>query len=108
MAVRQTYRLQEWAGIVEECRMSGLSNRSYCRERGISEKTYYYWLRKLRQAAITAAGAQASGKLVEVSLDEDAEKGGGLSLSYKGVELTVTEKTSEDALRTVLRILREL
>ena len=108
LAVRQEYRLREWAMVVEECRLSGLSNRAYCRERGISEKTYYYWLRRLRQAAITAAGEPTQNKLVEVSLREDAEKSGGLSLSFKGAELTVTDETSEAALRTVLRVLREI
>lgn len=56
IAVRDEYRAQSWAMVIQECSASGLTNREFCRLRGISEKTYYYWLRKLRsQMAETAA-----------------------------------------------------
>ena len=51
MAVRSEYRLQQLEQAVEQCRGSGLSNREYCQQNGIAEKTYYYWLRRLREAA---------------------------------------------------------
>ena len=55
LAVRDEYRAQQWAVVIRECNSSGLSNREFCRQRGISEKSYYYWLRKLRsQMAETA------------------------------------------------------
>ena len=44
LAVRNEYRLQSWMEIIRECEESGLSNREFCFQRGISEKTYYYWL----------------------------------------------------------------
>ena len=44
LAVRDEYRLQEWAQIHRRCRESGLSNREFCRQNGIAEKTFYYWL----------------------------------------------------------------
>lgn len=53
LAVRNEYRLQNWMEIIRECQASGLSNREFCSQRGISEKTYYYWLRKVRTAAAT-------------------------------------------------------
>lgn len=48
LAVRDEYRAQSWAMVIQECSASGLSNREFCRQRGISEKSFYYWLRKLR------------------------------------------------------------
>lgn len=51
LQVREEYRLQQWGQIVQQCRESGMSNRDFCRQNGITEKTYYYWLRKLRMAA---------------------------------------------------------
>ena len=47
LAVRNEFRLQNWMEIIRECEESGLSNREFCSQRGISEKTSYYWLRKL-------------------------------------------------------------
>lgn len=52
LAMRNEYRLQEWAQIHRRCKKSGLSNREFCRQNGIAEKTFYYWLKKLREAAI--------------------------------------------------------
>jgi len=44
-------RLTHWAGIMRERKESGRRIRSWCKEKGIAEKTYYYWQRKLRKAA---------------------------------------------------------
>ena len=41
LAVRDEYRLQGWAEIIRECQASGVTNRAFCAQRGISEKTYY-------------------------------------------------------------------
>jgi hypothetical protein len=44
-------RLQQWIGIIKECRSSGKSVKSWCEEKGISEKSYFYWQRRAREAA---------------------------------------------------------
>lgn len=48
---RERYSMEEWAQIISQCRASGLSNREFCRRKGIPEKTFYYRLRKLREKA---------------------------------------------------------
>ena len=47
-------RVQLWAERIAECRSSGMSVRAWCRENEISEKTYYYWQRRLYQQMISA------------------------------------------------------
>lgn len=49
--VAHELRLQHWSNLMREAKSSGLSNRGWCRENGIQEKTFYYWQRKLREAA---------------------------------------------------------
>ena len=49
LAVQDAYQAQQWEMVVQECAASGLSNREFCRQRGIPEKSFYYWQRKLRQ-----------------------------------------------------------
>ena len=58
LAVRDAYRAQQWEMVVQECVASGLSNREFCRQRGIPEKSFYYWLRKLRSHMAAAASPQ--------------------------------------------------
>ena len=45
------YRLSHWAGIMQERSASGLSIRAFCKQLGIGGNTYFYWQRKLREAA---------------------------------------------------------
>ena len=44
--------IQKWLEVIHRCRDSGLSNQQWCEENGISLKSYYYWLAKIRKLAI--------------------------------------------------------
>lgn len=41
-------RCEQWSQIINNCLTSGQSKKSWCREHGISEKSFYYWQRILR------------------------------------------------------------
>ena len=45
------YRMSHWAKIIKEQKESGLSAKSYCANSGIRENQFYYWQKKLREAA---------------------------------------------------------
>ena len=44
-------RIANWRSIIEQCqaRPDGQSAKQWLADNGISEKTYYYWQRKVRQ-----------------------------------------------------------
>ena len=44
-------RLANWTKIIEQCsnRPAGTTAKQWLSENGISDKSYYYWLRKIRQ-----------------------------------------------------------
>lgn len=46
-------RLANWTKIIEQCnnRPTGTSAKQWLHDNGISDKSYYYWLRKIRQEA---------------------------------------------------------
>ena len=46
-------RLEQWGSIISQCqnRPEGQTAKEWLRENGISEKSYYYWLRKIRRKA---------------------------------------------------------
>lgn len=81
LAVRNAYRVQEWAMLIQECSASGLTKREFCQQRGISEKSFYYWLRKLRNQAVQSANPQLV-PLEPVPTEEDM-----LRIHYRGAEL---------------------
>ena len=61
LAVRDDYRAQTWRMLIQECTNSGLTKREFCRRRGISEKSFYYWHRKLRSQMAEVCGRSSSG-----------------------------------------------
>ena len=88
--------------VIQECNSSGLSNREFCRQRGISEKTYYYWLRKLRSQMAETVAPQL------VPLEPVAELDDLLQIQYRGAELKLPAGVDMDAVAAILRSLQSL
>lgn len=42
---------QYWLELIQQCRVSGLSDKRWCDENGISSSSFYYNIRRLRQKA---------------------------------------------------------
>ena len=103
MEVRNGYRMEQWREIIQECQKSGLSNKAYCQQQGISEKTYYYWLRKLRTAAVE----QAVPQIMEVKT-ERGEQPEEVYIRYRGAELRLPGETEIEAIAAILRSLQQL
>ena len=102
LAVRDAYRAQQWEMVVQECAASGLSNREFCRQRGIPEKSFYYWQRKLRRQIVESAAPQL------VSLEPVAESDDLLQIQYRGAELKLPAGVDMDAVAAILRSLQSL
>ena len=49
-------RIQQWREIIKSRAESGLSINDFCEENNLSLNQYYYWLRKVREAAIEKSG----------------------------------------------------
>ena len=105
LAMRSEYRLQQWSEMIRACRESGLSNKEFCRQNGISEKTYYYWLRRLRQVACE----NTQPKLVRLEAAKDKETDhSAILLRYKEAELRIRAGTDRDTIAAVLQALKNI
>lgn len=49
-------RTGQWADIIKDCKESGLKVDDYCAQHGLSRNAYFYWLRKVKEAALTQSG----------------------------------------------------
>ena len=49
--VKNQYRLEQWTKLIQECQSSGMRVDDWCEANGVTHHAYYYWLRKVRQAA---------------------------------------------------------
>ena len=102
LAVRDEFRAQTWAMLIQECNDSGLTKREFCQQRGISEKSFYYWLRKLRSQMAEVAGPQL------VPLDPPVVSNDMLQIQYRGAELKLPVGVDMDAVAAILRSLQSL
>ena len=101
LAVRNEYRLQNWKGNIRERQESGLTVKEYCAQHAITEKRYYYWLRKLRTAAAEAMEPQL------VRLEENrASPARMIHIRYGTAELRLPEDVDMKALAVFLNALR--
>ena len=102
LAVRDAYRAQEWAMLIQECNASGLTKREFCQQRGISEKSFYYWLRKLRTQMVESATPQ----LVQLEPVPAAEE--ILQIQYRGAELKLPAGVDMNAVAALLCSIQSL
>ena len=102
LAVRDDYRAQTWRMLIQECSNSGLTKREFCRQRGISEKSFYYWLRKLRSQMAEAAGPQI------VQLESSVTSTEILQIRYRGAELKLPVGVDIEAVAALLRSIQSL
>ena len=102
LVVRDQYRAQNWGMLIQECNNSGLTKREFCQQRGISEKSFYYWLRKLRSHMAEASGPQL------VQLESAPMRQDMLQIQYRGAELKLPSGVDMDAVTALLRSLQSL
>ena len=77
-------RMNEWSQLIHERQESGQSVRAWCRQNGIRENSYYYWLRIIREEALRET-ENKSGTLVRVEPDKLAVETGSSQSSFGGI-----------------------
>jgi transposase-like protein len=106
--IAQEYRQAHWTQIMQERSASGMSIRAYCRTAGICETVFYYWQRKLREAAckelavpgFTEVRMAESPSEIEVV---EPSQSGELRIKAGGVQITANSKYPVEKLAALLR-----
>ena len=64
---KKQYQITQWTQMIQEYRKSGLTVSSWCREQGLRPQTYYYRLRKVREAACQTIAQEQDTTFVPVT-----------------------------------------
>lgn len=88
--------------LIRECSISGLAKRVFCQQRGISEKSFYYWLKKLRTQMVGAAAPQL------VQLEPPSAEDSILEIHYREAEMKLPSGVDMDAVAALLRSIQSL
>jgi len=112
--VAKGYRLSQWAQVMQERRKSGQSVKEYCQRSGISRNAYFYWQRKLRDAACTELVKAAEPKdivprgFVQLTSGQVPQPSEAIVIEVGGCHITVTAGTDHELLKRVCLTLRNL
>lgn len=115
-------RLNNWKHIIEECnnRPNGVTVKQWLSDNGIHEKVYYYWLRRVRQAAYDQLKTENTGSLVpspnnsvsyaEITLTQSiptrSRDNTVAVLSTGNISIDISESASEEFLIKLMRAMK--
>ena len=81
-----------------------MTNRAFGQQHGISEKTYYYWLKKLRNAAAESC----QPKRVPLEPETVTARNETLQIQFRGASLSIPGYVDMAAVAEILRALQKL
>lgn len=96
-------KMAEWAARITECRNSGQSVVTWCKEHGICSQTYYKWQKRLFEMA----QEQQESQFVEVTPVKTLSADGiAVTIRIAGVEAEIHNGADGTTVEMVLRALR--
>ena len=99
-------RLENWTARIMACRSSGMTVRAWRRANGLSEKTYYYWQRRLFQTLSEQQTVHQTA-FVEVTPPQPVYSGNvAVTVRIAGAEADIHSGADAVTVETVLRILK--
>ena len=102
--VKKKIKLAQWAEMVRQRNESGLTITDWCRQNGINLKTYYYRLKRVRQAVCNEIEQH---DIVPVELTAETEiTTEKIELSIGDVKISLPDDFNESTLKRLLGVLR--
>lgn len=102
--VKKEVKLAQWVEMVKSRNESGLTVTDWCKQNSINLKTYYYRLKRLRQAVCNEIEQH---DIVPVKpAEEPQSEGRNIELIVGDVKLSLPDNFNEDTLRRLIGVLR--
>lgn len=103
---KRAMRLREWTEMYRAYQASGKTVSEWCEEQGLSPKTFYYRLRKVREAALEDGEKH---EIVPLSPTPSALSMNNIScikISGNGIAVELPENTSAETIIAILQGLK--
>ena len=99
-------RMQNWASIIKARQDSGQTIKDWCSENDVSINAYYYWLRRLRKAALDIHSEAEQDKPCFVKVPAQApETSSGIAMRIRSRNTII--EVSNDASDRILSFLKD-
>ncbi|AUS95635.1 transposase [Clostridium thermosuccinogenes] len=112
--VTSEYRLSQWAQVIQARLDSGQSVKDFCLANGISRNSYFYWQKKLREAACKELSKTEEPRNIvpsgwmQLTPKQAQHTKESLNIEINGCHITVNDDTDPELLKKVCRVLRTL
>lgn len=105
--IKKDIQLRNWSDMIKERSNSGKSVAQWCKESGINIKTYYYRLRKVREAM---SERYDENPIVPIGISEqllnDNRSESMITIRKNDIELELSENISAENLAKIMRALQ--
>jgi transposase-like protein len=101
----QQYRLEQWADIIRSRVESGMRVKDFCTQHDLSENAYYYWLRKVRSAAISEQEKMFAELPTPVEEAANSADRADVIIELGRARVRVSNTCSRDTLSMVMEVL---
>lgn len=99
-------RLQQWAAIIHDRKESGLKVDDYCKLNNLSRNAYYYWLKKLRTAALESSEVTFAELSSVPQCISNESPSAPVAVSLGDATIYVSDSASSGLLEMVIEVLR--
>ena len=93
---------QIWQQRVQEMRCSGLSQKEWCKQNGVSVSTLRYWIRKLDSS--TTSSAISGSMTLESHPDVFEHDDSDIILQYAGIKMIFTRTADRELSRKLIHM----
>ena len=100
---KKEMRLKAWAEMYAEYQDSGMTVTAWCEERGLSVKTFYYRLRKIREAALEKQEQHQIVPIATQPINIPPSEPSGIKISGNGIMIELPESISAETITAVLK-----
>ena len=97
-------KLALWADRISSCRNSGLSVKTWCKENGVCEQTYYKWQKKLFAMAKAQQELQFAEVTPVMAMSSNCQI--AISIHAGGIAADIHNGADPTTVESVLRILK--
>lgn len=102
--IKSEVKLKQWVEMVKCRKESGLSVSEWCKENGINLKTYYYRLKRVREALCSKKEQHDIVPVEPIVESQSVEE--KIELSVGDVKITLPDNLKSDTLSRLLEVLR--
>jgi len=97
--IKTTVSMEQWQQRIMECQQSGMSIKAWCQENGVATRSYYHYLRKIRENMLQEK------QLVPLELPKPASSP-AIRIESGSITVTLPETASAEQLTAILSVLK--